>query len=366
MSFETWQNYIGNKSGFYSDLDPRPRSDSEFTWGMTSKPPTWRRYIKALPVLGRVISARRLRQSTPAIQWEAVPSSDKRAMHEVRGLLADETSRILFDEAIILRNVSHHRFFAARHAFEPFAEQKLAYEFNETGFPTTYNGLPIRIYRLFVAGHDIQVIAADQFPEMLNTWQQYLIKRDGLDFTPRRGDYVLDCGACIGDVSIVFAAMVGTSGKVFAFDPIPLHMRFCALQRRNNPALSSAIELIPKAVGANDRSGPNITDERKEISPGEFNIENFAMTTLDAFAKEHEISKVDLIKMDIEGAEREAIDGAKSVICEFKPRLAISTYHRPDDFWSIPLQIRDIGVGYKFAFEHHSPRNWESVIYAYH
>jgi hypothetical protein len=108
-----------------------------------------------------------------------------------------------------------------------------------------------------------------------------------------------------------------------------------------------------------------VTSDSDAIAPGGLNIDNFDMTSLDCYVNSNNLRQVDFIKMDIEGAEQEALSGAENVIREFKPRLSISTYHGPDDFWSLPLQIKKINQGYKFAFGHHSPMRWESVIYAY-
>ncbi len=53
------------------------------------------------------------------------------------------------------------------------------------------------------------------------------------------------------------------------------------------------------------------------------------------------------IKMNIEGSEKEALQGAAQVIRRCKPRLAIAGYHRTDDFWKIPLMIKSYREDYK-------------------
>jgi hypothetical protein len=58
--------------------------------------------------------------------------------------------------------------------------------------------------------------------------------------------------------------------------------------------------------------------------------------TLDAFVERNNIERVDFIKADIEGAERNMLRGAKRILREFAPKLSICTYHLPDR----PLRLR--------------------------
>jgi FkbM family methyltransferase len=212
----------------------------------------------------------------------------------------------------------------------------------------------------------LHLIAPAGFIDHLNMWRQYLISRNSFEFRPRVGGVVLDCGVCIGDVTVIFAGLVGPEGQVHAFDPIPLHNKFCALQSKLNPTLSKALIFNQMAVGKEvKKENRGTTSDGDAIAPGGLQIDNFDMTSLDGYVSSDNLAQVDFIKMDIEGAEQEALLGAENLIREFKPKLAISIYHRPDDFWSVPLQIKKINPNYKFAFGHHSPLKWESVIYAY-
>lgn len=74
--------------------------------------------------------------------------------------------------------------------------------------------------------------------------------------------------------------------------------------------------------------------------------------------------KLDLLALDIEGSEMEALEGAKSTIKAFKPILGICTYHRINHYVDIPLYIKDLNPGYQLLFRHHSVSSCESVIYA--
>ncbi len=80
---------------------------------------------------------------------------------------------------------------------------------------------------------------------------------------------------------------------------------------------------------------------------------------LDDIVKE----EVTFIKMDIEGAESQAIDGAKETIRRFHPKLAISVYHKKDDFWKIPKQILDIRNDYTIYLRHYTEGISETIMF---
>ncbi len=73
---------------------------------------------------------------------------------------------------------------------------------------------------------------------------------------------------------------------------------------------------------------------------------------------------VTFIKMDIEGAEYQAILGAKNIINKYKPKLAICVYHKPEDIWELPWLIHKINPEYKFYLRHYSFGDVETVLYA--
>lgn len=74
--------------------------------------------------------------------------------------------------------------------------------------------------------------------------------------------------------------------------------------------------------------------------------------------------KVTFIKMDIEGAEMNALIGAENIIKRDKPQLAICLYHNSDDIWRIPLMLRKWVPEYKMYIRHHSASFVETVLYA--
>ncbi len=75
--------------------------------------------------------------------------------------------------------------------------------------------------------------------------------------------------------------------------------------------------------------------------------------------------RADIIKMDVEGAEDEAINGAKNTIAVYKPKLMISLYHRNRDIFYLPLKIKRMNPDYKLYIRHqpYIPA-WETNLYA--
>lgn len=74
---------------------------------------------------------------------------------------------------------------------------------------------------------------------------------------------------------------------------------------------------------------------------------------------------VNYIKMDIEGAELEALIGAKQTIIEHLPHLAISIYHKPADLWELGLWIHSVcGNQYSYYIRNYGHQTFDTVLYA--
>ena len=74
--------------------------------------------------------------------------------------------------------------------------------------------------------------------------------------------------------------------------------------------------------------------------------------------------QIDLIKMDIEGAELSALSGSRKIIKKFMPVLAICIYHKPEDYFEIPMLIKKLCPNYKIYIRQYELSDTETICYA--
>lgn len=70
------------------------------------------------------------------------------------------------------------------------------------------------------------------------------------------------------------------------------------------------------------------------------------------------------IKLDVEGSELETLKGAVNTIKKYRPRLAVSLYHKAEDVIDLPLFIESLGMDYKYYIRHYQTRWCETILYA--
>jgi FkbM family methyltransferase len=90
--------------------------------------------------------------------------------------------------------------------------------------------------------------------------------------------------------------------------------------------------------------------------------EEIETISIDEFARENNLT-VDLIKLDIEGAEMDVLRGAEKTIVENKPHLTISIYHYPCHMFEIPLWLRERLPRHRFKIGHYSKGITETILY---
>lgn len=150
------------------------------------------------------------------------------------------------------------------------------------------------------------------------------------DYSPKKGDIVVDMGAYSGIFSIYCAAKIKNTGKIIAFEPNKSSLRLFEKAIELNGF--SNIEIVKKGVW-NKKDTLNFVDSGvcSEIVSGKGDY-SILVIDLDSQLKKMKISsgEVSFVKMDIEGAEIEALDGMKEVLSKGSPRLAIASYHVRD------------------------------------
>jgi FkbM family methyltransferase len=197
--------------------------------------------------------------------------------------------------------------------------------------------------------------------------KQYEYERGDFRIGVKPGDVVIDAGACWGDTALNFAHLAGAEGKVFSFDftsNVEVFKKNVAL----NPTLAPRIVLIEKAVWKNSQDRLSFNDGGPGTSVGDARQEGIGYVqsiAIDDLVAEQHLEKVDFIKMDIEGAEQDALNGARETLRRFRPQLAITIYHNePKDFVTIPRMLHAMGLGYKFYISHFTIYNEETVLFA--
>ena len=158
-----------------------------------------------------------------------------------------------------------------------------------------------------------------------NTWEPYVTKI----FIPyaEKSQLVLDLGANLGYYTLIAAGVLGRKGKVVAFEPT--NFNFNLIKKNVEANHLNNVVLEKKAVG--DKNGKkfiylnpeNYGDNRMYVSGDVMKKETIWMTTLDQYFSDLKTS-IDLIKMDIQGYELRALQGAKVLLGKKKIKVIIS------------------------------------------
>lgn len=182
-----------------------------------------------------------------------------------------------------------------------------------------------------------------------------------------KDEVYVDCGAYTGDTVIRFIDTVKQYQEIHAFE----------IDRKNYEKMEKALSGMQNVFLYNE----GVWDENKKISYGcgEGDHEpregisimkskegNQCIANVIKLDDIFQNKRVSFIKMDIEGAEIPALNGAENLIRRQRPKLAICVYHKTSDFWNIPLLLKQFVPEYKLRLRHHASSNcWGTVLYAY-
>ena len=170
----------------------------------------------------------------------------------------------------------------------------------------------------------------------------------------------VDAGGYDGQSSLDFAKWASTSEDfvITIFEPDSSSQKKC---QKTLVGIKS-VNIIPKGLW--DKDDVLLFDingsESKIIDYSDKAIK-IPVTSLDNVFKEHPVT---FIKMDIEGSELKARRGGVETIKQYKPKLAISIYHKPEDLIEIPKLLLEMNPKYKFWIRHYSMSWFDTVLYA--
>ncbi len=172
---------------------------------------------------------------------------------------------------------------------------------------------------------------------------------------------LVDAGAYTGDSIMSFLETVNSSfDNIFAFE-MDENNFFEMKKNLEKDKIDPRIHLYRKGVYSKNEKTPYISNAGGSVMGTDSN-QYVEMVMLDEFLKDNNIS---MIKMDIEGAELDALTGSKNIIKEQKPKIAMSVYHHLYDIWKIPLYLRNLNPEYRFKLRHYTNTVWDTDLYAY-
>ena len=187
--------------------------------------------------------------------------------------------------------------------------------------------------------------------------KQYNIKNI---FEVKNDAVVFDIGAFKGDTAYFFSKKCSNKARIYAFEPDENNYKVL-LKIKDKYKLNNVIA-----------SNILFSNSETEINFLSMDLNRQAVkmksTTIDKFVEENNIEKIDYIKMDVEGAEKNILEGAIKTIKKFKPSLAIAIYHGGklfmEDFYNIPIFIKNvINEDYEYYIRTFHPAGLETILF---
>lgn len=187
------------------------------------------------------------------------------------------------------------------------------------------------------------------------------------DFCILPNSTIIDAGAFVGDTALLFFELTNGNCDIHSFEVLDENLKLLKHNLAENK-ISEKVNLCESALSNISGDYVFINEHTLQGATSIFGDEKgkrVKTITIDDYVKSNGVKKVDLIKMDIEGAERIALKGAIKTIKKDLPQLAICIYHLWDDVFEIPQIIQETGVPYSFGFKWVELNNgWEAVLFA--
>jgi FkbM family methyltransferase len=292
-------------------------------------------------------------------------------LSRTHGLLADEYSKATLVKVFAYRLMGHKKVKLPLSTNSYWPRRALARSLikGRDSIKLKFYDFVLNHFDLREIGYPIELYTMAGGVSVIFIFKQYEYGKRKPAIKARAGGYVIDAGGGWGDTALYFASEVGEQGKVYTFEFTPENLEVLSRNIELNPQLAQRGEIVRKALW--ERSGETLTfstngPATSVVFDHRNGLESQQVTTvsIDDFVKERKLPRVDFIKMDIEGAELSALKGAEETIRAFRPELAISLYHKEEDFVDIPAYLDGLGVGYEFFLDHFTIYAGETVLFA--
>lgn len=183
---------------------------------------------------------------------------------------------------------------------------------------------------------------------------QYFVKN--IPFK-KSNNFFIDCGAYNGDTFLELIKNNSNVKKYIGFEPIISSYNQLLFNIKNTNinaiALPLAVSDKTKFIKIKNMLGSSTMHTEGDIEAMCIKLDDLLHKICPTF-----------VKMDIEGEEINALNGAKDLISNAKPELAISIYHYINHFWEIPNMLYNWDLGYDFYLRTHSSACMETILYA--
>lgn len=182
-------------------------------------------------------------------------------------------------------------------------------------------------------------------------------------FTCAPHERIIDCGAFDGDtIKLVLSRCATNLDAIYSLEGDPVSFaRLEAFVASLTPETQTKIHLIQGAVGR-ERSIVRFTSDGGTGS----HMGSEAGIDVECYPLDHLnlAGPVTMIKMDIEGAEYDALIGGRGVILRDKPILAVCVYHIQHDLWRLPLLAHELLPDHKLYLRAYEGDGFQTVLYA--